>query len=224
MMRGWIGVILMCMMVLSAAGQKASDDYQRGTVVAVTAHQGPGQHETDVTQYDVSIKVENTTYVVLFTPPNGSTTVKYLAGSDLLVLVGSNTLTFNSAISGKTEVPILSRQTGSPQSLDRSQACGQYFVKKLDHLSEILALTGDQQARIRPILEQETGEVGQVCLNSALSREEKLNQYKKLVRTSDEEIKPLLSASQLQKLLDMRKEQKQQLKSIIAEQQDSKQN
>lgn len=224
MMRGWIGFILMCLMVLSAAGQKASDDYQRGTVVAVADHQGPGQHSSDVTQYDVSVKVGNTTYVTLFTPPNGSTTVKYLAGSDLLVLVGSSTLTFNSAITGKTEVPILSRQTGAAQSLDRSSACGQYFVKKLDHLSEILSLTGDQQARIRPILEQETGEVGQVCLNSALSREEKLNQFKKIVRTSDEQIKPLLSASQSQKLLDMRKEQKQQLKTIIAEQQESKQN
>jgi hypothetical protein len=217
-MRGWLGVILTLVAVVSAPGQTPSAKYQPGTVTAVTARQSPGQHETDVTQYDVSVKVGDTTYVVLFTPPNRSNTVKSWAGNELLVLVGSDRLTFNSPLTGKTEVPILSRETLPAQSPDWSQACGQYFSKKLQHLSEILALTENQQAQIRPTLEQETGEVGQICSNPVLSREDKLNQYKKIVRASDQRIRPLLSPSQLQKLQDLRKEQKQDLEGMIAKQ------
>ena len=165
-MRGWLGSILMCVAVVSALGQTPSSEYQPGTITAVTARQSPGQHDTDVTQYDVSVKVGDTTYVVLFTPPNRSNTVKFSAGSDLLVLVGSTTLTFNSALTGKTEVPILSRETQPAKSFDLTQACGGYFSKKLQHLSEILSLTEGQQAEMRPIFEQETGEVGQICSNS----------------------------------------------------------
>lgn len=215
-MRGWPGVIVLCVAVVCASGQTPSSEYQPGTITAVTARQSPGQHETDVTQYDVSVRVGDTTYVVLYTPPNRSNTVKFSAGNQLLVLVGSTTLTFNSAVSGKTEVPILSRDTVPAKSPDLAQACGGYFSKKLQHLSAILALTEGQQAEIRPIFEQETGEVGQICLNPALSREEKLNRYKKIVRASDEKIKPSLSAPQLQKLQDLRREQKRDLEGIIA--------
>jgi hypothetical protein len=223
-MRGWLGSILMCLAVVSAPGQTPSSEYQRGAITAVTARQSPGQHDTDVTQYDVSVKVGDTTYVVLFTPPNRSNTVKFSAGSELLVLVGSTTLTFNSALTGKTEVPILSRETQPAKSFDLAQACGGYFSKKLQHLSEILSLTEGQQAEMRPIFEQETGEVGQICSNSVLSREEKLSQYKKIVRSSDEKVKPLLSANQLQKLQDLRKDQKRELEAIIAKQKSQQQN
>ncbi len=217
-MREWLGLILICVAVLSAPGQTPSSKYQPATITAVTARQSPGQHETDVTQYDVSVRVGDVKYLVLYTPLNRANAVKFSVGKHLLVLVGSTTLTFNSALSGKTEVPILSRETLPAKSLDRSQACGEYFSKKLQHLSEILALTEGQQAQIRPILEQETGEVGQICHNPAFSREQKLNRYKKIVGASDEKIKPLLSAPQLQRLQDLRKGQKRDLEGIIAKQ------
>lgn len=223
-MRGCFVLILMCLTVVSAPAQTPSSKFQPGTITAVTARQSPGQHETDVTQYEVSVKVGDTKYVVLFTPPNRGNTVKYSAGNQLLVLVGSNTLTFNSAVSGETEVPILSRETLPSESLDMSQACGEYFSKKLEHLSEILALTEGQQSEVRPIFEHESGEVGQICSNPVLSRDNKLNQYKKIVRASDEKIKPLLSAVQLQKLQDLRKEQKRNLEESIAKQKSGEQN
>lgn len=143
--------------VLCALGQTPSSKYQPGTITAVTAHQSPGHHETDVTQYDVSVKVGNTTYVVLFTPPNGSTSVKYAADDEFLVLVGSKTLTFNSAATGKTAVPILSRETLPTQSLDSSKVSAECFTMGLQHLLEKLTLTDEQQAKIKPILEQEAG-------------------------------------------------------------------
>jgi len=154
----------------------------------------------------------------LYAPPNPSNAVKYWVGRDLQVLVGSNTLTLNSVASGDTEVPILRRETLLAQSPDWSQACGPYFSKKVQHLSEILVLTTNQQAEIKPILEQEAEDVTEICLNPVLSRVDKVNQYKRLVRASDEKIKPVLSVSQLQQLTNLRKEQKQDLEEIIAKQ------
>lgn len=217
-MRGWLCVILMCVAALSASGQAPSSKYQPGTITSVKPRQSPGQHDTDVTQYDVSVKVGDITYVVLYTPRKGANAVKFAAGNQLLVLVGSTTLTFNSTLSGKTEVPILSRETGPAKALTLSQACGGYFSHKLQHLSEILVLTERQQSEIKPIFEQETGEVGQICSNPVLSREQKLNQYKKIVSASDEKMKRLLSSSQLQKLEDLRIEQERDLEGIIARQ------
>jgi hypothetical protein len=218
-MRTFLSMILILTgTALSAPGQTPSSNYQPATIMVVTAHQSPGQPGTDVTQYDVSVKVGNTTYVVLFTPPNGASTVKYAVGDGLLVLVGSKTLTFNNPGMGRTEVPILSHTTSPAQNLDWSKAPGQYFSMKLQHLSEKLTLTDDQQADIKPILEQEAAEVGEICVNPALSNSDKQKQYDKIVRVSDGKIKPLLSGSQLQKLQELRKDQKQDVKRIIAEQ------
>jgi hypothetical protein len=217
-MQGWPGAILMCGAALFAFGQTSLPEYQPGTITAVAPHPSPRQQESNVTQYDVSVKVGNTTYLVLFTPPTHSNAVEHWVGSDLRVLVGRSTLILNGGTSGETEAPILGRETLPPQVLDWSQACGQYFGEKLQHLSESLALTENQQAEIRPILEQENGEVTEICLNPVPSRVDKVNQYKRVVRASDEKINPVLSASQLDKLRDLRKEQKQGLEEIIAKQ------
>jgi hypothetical protein len=217
-MRKCLGVILVCVAFLSAFGQTPSSKYQPGTIMAVTAHQNPGQSDSDVTQYNVSVKVGNTTYMVLFTPPNGSTTVKYAVGDELLVLVGNNTLTFNTATSGKTAVPILSRETLPAQSLDSTNAPGQYFSLNLQHLSETLALTDNQQAEIKPILEQEAGDVREIYVNPVLSRKDKLARCEKIARASDQKIKPLLSTTQVHKFQDVRNEQKQELKGMITDQ------
>jgi hypothetical protein len=217
-MHGWLGPILTCAAVLFAPGQTPSSKYQPATITAVSTHQSPGQPEGNVTEYDISVKVGNTTYLVLYAPPNPSNAVKYWVGRDLQVLVGSNMLTLKSVVSEDTEVPILRRETLPAQSPDWSQACGQYFSKKVQHLSEILVLTTSQQAEIKPILDQEAGDVTEICLDPVLSRVDKVNQYKRLVRASDEKIKPVLSPSQLQQLTNLRKEQKQGLEEIIAKQ------
>jgi hypothetical protein len=217
------GVVLVCVAFFSAFGQTPSQ-YQPGTIMAVTAHHTPGQSDTEITQFEVSVKVGSATYLVLFTPANGNNFVKNSAGEELLVLVGSDTLTFNSALTGKTEVPILSRETLPAQTFDISRAPGEYFSMKLRNLQEKLVLTTDQQAAIKPILEQEAGEVSEIYTNTALSRPDKLKRYEKIVRASDGKIRPLLSANQLQKLQDLRKGQKQDVKNIFAEQKSTIQN
>jgi hypothetical protein len=163
--------------------------------------------------------------VVLFTPPNGSSSVEYSTGIDMLFLVGNDTLMFNSMVSGKTEMPILRRETLPAQGgLDLSKAPSQYFSMKLQNLSEKLALSNDQQAKIRPILEQESGELSPLWSNPVISRKEKLDTLERVVRASDEKMRPILSQNQREKLQEMRKEQKDQVKKLTADKEAGKQN
>jgi len=225
-MRLGFSIIPVLFAVFAALGQAPESKYQPGTVVAVTRHQDlPGEQHRDTARYDVSVKVGDTTYTVLYTPPNGANGVEYSVGRDILVLVGPDALTFNSKLSGTTEVPILRRETVPSQNgPDWSNLPSQYFSLKQQHLSEKLDLTQDQQAKIKPILEQEAGEVGQVLGNPVLSRKEQLIRWEKIVRSSDAKLKPSLSEAQLAKLQKLRDEQRQELKRMVAEKNPDNQN
>jgi len=225
-MRGWLITAAVLVSVLPALCQTPESKYLPGTVVAVIRHQDlPGEPQSGSSRYDVSVKVGNTTYVVLYTSPNGATGVEYSVGRGILVLVGRDTLTFNSKLSGTTEVPILRRETLPTESgPDWSKLPSQYFSMKQQHLSEKLDLTQDQQAKIKPILEQEAGEVGQILGNPVLSRKDQLNRWEKIVRSSDAKLKPFLSQEQLVKLQGLRSEQRKELKRMVAEQNPDKQN
>jgi hypothetical protein len=83
-----------------------------GTIIDVKPHQAAG-NSTDVTSYDVSVRVGGTIYVALYTPPLGTDTVKYAAGRELLVLIGKKTITYNDILGQSFEVPIVSRKTAT---------------------------------------------------------------------------------------------------------------
>jgi hypothetical protein len=220
-------IIVICAATVSAFCQTPSSKYQPGTITAVTAHQiGPGDQANDVVRYDVSIKVGDSVYVVLFTPTSGSNMVEYSTGLDILVLLETDTLTINRSGSGtSTELPILRRESLPAESgLDWSRAPSQYFSLKVEHLSKVLNLSDDQQAKIKRFLEQEAGELRTLWNNPGLSRKDKLNRLEKIVRSSDKKIKPLLSQSQVQKLEELRKEQKIELKQHIEKESASKKN
>ncbi len=104
-----------CLSSLSAFSQSKSD-YQAGTIMAVAPHPlAPNQvaaaPEDSPASYDVSVKVGDIVYVVLYTPPLGQKTVEYAAGRDLLVLVKEKTVVFNDPFGNSREIPILSRTT-----------------------------------------------------------------------------------------------------------------
>jgi hypothetical protein len=219
-MRKWHSIIPVLVLIVTALGQTSVSKYQPGTVVSVMRHQDlPGEQQSDTVRYDVSVKVADTTYVVLYAPPNGANGVEYSAGRGILVMVGRDTLTFNSKLSGTTEVPILRRVTlpGTQSGLDWSKLPSQYFSMKQQHLSENLDLTLDQQAKIKPILQQEAGEAGQVLGNPVLSQKDQLNRWEKILRSSDAKLKTFLTQAQFAKLQELRNEQKQELKRMIAE-------
>ena len=103
------GLFCFCLTMFSAFGQSTSK-YQVGTITEVRAHQAAGSGASDVASYDVSVKVGETIYVVLYTPPLGEPTVRYAAGRDLLVLVGKNTITYNDILGRSFAVPIESQK------------------------------------------------------------------------------------------------------------------
>ena len=180
-----LSVVVICIFALSTLGQRTSAKYEPGTITSVTAHVStPGEAVGDMARYDVSVKIRNVVYVVLYTPQPGSNTVEYSPGIEMLFLVGDNTLTFNSKTSGVTtvEVPILRREVLPAQrGIDWSKAPGQYFTIKQQHLSEALALTQDQQAKIKPLIEQESGEAGMILWTPVVSPKDRLRQYEKIV-------------------------------------------
>jgi hypothetical protein len=212
----WLCALLVCLITFSLLSQTTSPKSEVATVTAVNVHQS-GLEGSRGRSYDVSLKVRDTVYVVLYTPPSGANGVEYSVGMDVVVLVGNKTITFTKL--GRTsEVPILRRETlPAKAGLDWSRAPSEYFSQKLQHLSEKLDLSPDQQAKIKPVLEQEAGEAGQLTSNPVLSSEDKLNKLEKIVHSSDQKLKPILSADQWQTLQNMRKEQKRELKESIAE-------
>ena len=118
-----VGLFLIFLTMFPAFGQSTSK-YQVGTITEVKAHQAAGSGVSDVANYDVSIKVGDTIYVVLYTPALGEDTVKYVTGRDLLVLVGKNKITYNDILGRSYEVPIESQKPAArpKQSKSVSQA------------------------------------------------------------------------------------------------------
>lgn len=105
-MRRILCIALMCAAAVSVLGQSRSSKYQPGTIMAVKEHLDPN----DATKrYDVSIKVGNTVYVVLYTPPPGTYGFQYSAGQDMLVSVGNKTITYNDLLGNSRTFPIVSR-------------------------------------------------------------------------------------------------------------------
>ena len=69
-MRRLIAVVTLCLLTLEALGQSTSK-YQVAIITEAKARQVAGDSASDTTSYDVSVKVGDTIYVVLYTPPLG---------------------------------------------------------------------------------------------------------------------------------------------------------
>ena len=105
-----VSLICILLTVFGAFGQSTSK-YQVGTITEVKVHQTAVSGVSDAVRYDVSVKVGDTIYVVLYTPRLGEETVRYSAGRDLLVLVGKRTITYNDILGQSYEVPIESQKS-----------------------------------------------------------------------------------------------------------------
>ena len=87
--------------------------YQVGTITAAQCHQADDA-DARVTSCEVSVRVGNTAYGVLYAAPVGSDNVRYETGRELLVLVGEDTITYNDMLGNSFQVPILSRAAVTP--------------------------------------------------------------------------------------------------------------
>jgi len=102
-------VICICMTAFPAFCEPAAK-WEVATIMDCMTHQTDGSTASDVVSYDVSVKVGNTLYVVLYTPPFGMSTIKLSGGRQLLVLVGKKTIKYNDILGQSLEVPIISQK------------------------------------------------------------------------------------------------------------------
>jgi hypothetical protein len=108
-MQRLIVVATLCLLTVAALGQSRSK-YQLAIITEVKPRKAAGDTASDPTSYDVSVKVGDTIYVVLYTQPLGEIPAKYETGRELLVLVGKNTITYNDMLGRSLQVPIESQR------------------------------------------------------------------------------------------------------------------
>ena len=108
-MRKLIGVIALCLLTFPALCQTASK-WQIATITEVKPHPAAREDASDPITYDVSVKVDDTIYLVRYTTPAGEIAPKYAGGRELLVLVGKNTITYNDMLGRSLQVPIESHR------------------------------------------------------------------------------------------------------------------
>jgi hypothetical protein len=111
-------VVFVCVAALLSAQSNSSNKYQPALVLGVKEHQGPipaqilqNMKDQSGTHYDVSIRLKSNKaeYVLLYTPPPGRYGFQFTSGMDKLVLVESDTVTFNDLMGRSITAPILSR-------------------------------------------------------------------------------------------------------------------
>jgi hypothetical protein len=124
-MRTLVTIFFACSTALGAFSQSAPK-WQTGTITEVKIHQAAEKAGAADASYDVSIKVGDTTYVVLYTPPLREETVKYMTGREMLVLVSKNTIRYNDMLGQPHDLPIESHKPaantrGSKQAVYQAQ-------------------------------------------------------------------------------------------------------
>jgi len=110
-MRKLIAVAALCLLTFSAVGESTSK-YQLAMITEVKPREAASS-ASDPVRYDVSVKVGDTIYVVLYTQPLGDIPAKYEVGRELLVLVGKDTITYNDVLGRSLQVPIESQRPAS---------------------------------------------------------------------------------------------------------------
>ena len=212
-------VLMLCSVSVAVFAQSTPrPKYLPGTIIAVERHQ---EADPAITQarYDVTVKIEDTAYVVLYAPPYGTNTVEYSVGIQKVFGVGKDVLLLPGRDDRQEELPILQVKKLPPEpAIDWSKAPGQYFSMKMKNLTTSLNLSDEQQAKVKPIAEQESAEATSVIFTPVVSRKERLGQWEKIVRKSDTKLKSILTDAQWRRLQEIRKDQKRELKDLIAKQ------
>jgi len=108
--------------------------------------------------------------------------------------------------------------TASAQTVDEYN----YFSHRFDKVSDQLKLTSDQNAKLKPILENETARMEQVYNNPVLSREAKLKKYWAIIGKSNAQIKPMLNPEQVTAFDGLVQEQKQKYDTLMQQAKEAK--
>jgi hypothetical protein len=118
MMRAILSFVMVCAVTVALA-QTPSSQYQNASIVKMAEHQEEVAAKSDEhppVRYDVSLRVKDTMYVVLYTPPPGTYGAQFMSGMDLLLLVEAKTITFNDMLGRSITVPIISQAPAQPRA------------------------------------------------------------------------------------------------------------
>ncbi len=104
-------LIALSLLLLTATcfAELPADKWQVATIMQVKART-PVPDEASANQYYVTLKVENTEYVVLYTATDGTDLIRYHLGISRPVLIGNDTITYNDMMGRTHEVPIVIRR------------------------------------------------------------------------------------------------------------------
>ncbi len=83
---------------------------------------------------------------------------------------------------------------------------------QLKHLTKKLKLSDDQQAKLKPILEDQRTKMEQIHGDSSLSRQDRFGKMQELRQSSDAQIKSVLNEDQQKNFDKMREEQRGQMR------------
>jgi hypothetical protein len=114
--------LIVCFTATKSPGQDKRP-YQAGTIVDVKPHpaaqagdDAAQAKKDEAPQYDLSVKVGNKIYVVLYTPPPGQNYPELGVGMDRTVLVDGDTLKVNDLLGRTRTMPILSTKDAPPKA------------------------------------------------------------------------------------------------------------
>jgi len=109
MRKNLLAFLLLLLPSISLAQSSISPSpYQAATITQVKLHEPGEAIAPPEAVYEVTVKVNGTTYVVLTKSPSGDQTILYAIGREVLVRVGDKTITWNDILGQSHEVPIIS--------------------------------------------------------------------------------------------------------------------
>jgi len=112
-MRKALTLLLSLLLAATCLAQSSAAKWKVATITEVKLHSATAGNNSFTVQYEVTAKIGNTEYVVLYVAPDGSLpdTARYRLGQDVPVLVGIDTIKYNDMTGTIREVPILSRRS-----------------------------------------------------------------------------------------------------------------
>ena len=83
---------------------------------------------------------------------------------------------------------------------------------QLKHLSKKLNLSDDQQAKLKPILEDQHKQMQQLWSDNSMSRQDRFSKMRELRENADAQVKDILNDEQQKKFDQMREEQRSHMR------------
>ncbi len=114
------------------------------------------------------------------------------------------------------------QQSGQPSGQPSEQGMGGHMGGRrmmpsvddqIKHLTKKLNLSADQQAKLKPILEDQRKQMDAIHNDSSLSREDRFSKMQALRQSSDTEIRSVLNEDQQKSFDKMREEQHDHMKN-----------